>query len=111
MKGPKGITSFLSFIKEIIDIGKAKQLERKILKIPNEGRITNPTKNISFISAPPKVSFLNILFPNNIIIYINENNKAPDKTEKTVSCIPKAKSFSNTTTIEKNNVTSSGIIK
>ena len=111
INGPYGITLFLFFINEIIETGSAKHEDKKMLKIPNEGCKINPTKNISFMSAPPNVSFLKILFPNNIIIYIKENNNIPDKIEKKVSFNPNPKNLTTITATEKNNVTSSGIIR
>jgi len=105
------MTLSLFLIRENNETGKAKKLDKKISNKPNTGDTTSPTKNISFISAPPKVSFLNILFPNNIIQYINENNKAPDNKEKKKSLKPKKNNFTNIIAIEKNKVTSSGIIR
>ena len=92
-------------------MGNARQLDRNILNIPREGVNISPTKNISFTSAPPNVSFLNILFPNIIIQYIKQNNKMPDNIENKNSFIPNKVSLITITKIEKNKVTSSGIIK
>lgn len=111
MNGPNGITLFLLLISETSDIGNAIKLDRNILKTPRDGVKTNPTKNISFISAPPNVSFFNILFPTIIIVYITLNNNIPDNMEKITSLNPKNINLYIIRTIEKNKVTSSGIIK
>ena len=75
--GPNG-TRFSFFSANIIkDIGKAKILAIKITTNPNNGLINNPKTNINLMSPQPKLSFLNIRFPNNIIPNINPNNIRP----------------------------------
>ena len=76
-KGPNGIRLFLYFSIIIIDIGSAISEAKKIENTPICGPNTNPIVNISFISPPPNVSFLNILLPIYIIRYIIINNNIP----------------------------------
>ena len=89
----------------------AKEIAKNIQNIPSIGSITSPIRNISFISAPPRLSFLNIKLPSFIIKNIIINKTTPDKNNH--------KAFSNPRNIkliiiikkEKIIVTSSGIIK
>lgn len=52
-------------------------LARKIVKRDDNGPTTKPITNISFISAPPKVSFLKMKLPRYINRYMNPNISMP----------------------------------
>ena len=72
-KGPKGI-NLVFFLNNIInEIGNAIKLPKNITNKLGSGDKTSPITNINLISPPPKDSFLNKKFPNNIIVYIMQN--------------------------------------
>lgn len=77
MKGPKGITCSLFFLYKSKEIGRAITLARKILITPRRGSKTKPITNNSLTSPPPKLSFLKIKLPANIIVYIIRNKARP----------------------------------
>ena len=75
--GPNGIT--FSFLKRITikANGIAKTLDKNIDTKLIHGPTQQPIKNISFISPPPRDSFLNKKFPKSINDYIQINAMKP----------------------------------
>ena len=76
-KGPKGIILSLLLNNMIKAIGNAIKVAKNIVQIDIEYPKTKPKTNNSFMSPPPKDSFLNILSPIILIVYIVKNDKAP----------------------------------
>ena len=58
-------------------MGKAMILDKKITIREEIGPKRKPTKNMSLISAPPRLSFLNSQFPISIKKYIKKNANSP----------------------------------
>ena len=84
------------------------EIAKNIENNPLAGESTVPTKNISLISPPPRLSFLNILLPRSISKYIIENKCNIDSNPLP---IPYPKKLISSNKIEDIIVTSSGIIK
>lgn len=75
--GPKGIRLSLLLNRTYIAIGKAMNVARKIVNTDIGYPRTRPKRNISFISPPPRDSFLNIASPTNLTAYIVRKAKHP----------------------------------
>ena len=108
--GPKGTKFFFLFHNIINEIGNAITLAIKITNNPKKGLSTKPTTNISFISPPPRLSFLNRKFPINITKYINPNKSNPDNIEESAATTPLLIAVTIMKYPEKKINTSSGII-
>ena len=109
--GPNGIT-FSCFEKyKYKESGKANKLPIKIVKTPSNGSRTSPKRNIILTSPPPILSFLNILFPINIIKYITTNKNIPIPICESIPIKPNFKNWIAIKYRLKKTRTSSGIIK
>ena len=77
-KGPNGIILSFLEINRNKAIGNAMNVAKNMLHIDIEYPITNPIKNINFISPPPSDSCLNMMSPSCFISNMVANAPTPD---------------------------------